>query len=56
MKMRDGHCQSCRHAVIEIAGGVSPQEVLQIIANICLYVHMYVLLGHARHQVCVFVP
>lgn len=56
MKMRDGHCQSCRCVVIEIAGGVSLQEVLQIIANICLHVHMYVLLEHARHQVCDFVP
>lgn len=42
MKMRDGHCHWCQHAVIEIAGGICPQQVLQIIANICLYVHMYV--------------
>lgn len=40
-KMRDGHCHSCQHVVIEIAGDVCPQEVLHIIANICLYVHTY---------------
>lgn len=56
--MKDGHCHSCQHVVIEIAEGVCPQELLQIIANICLFVHVYescsCLLGHGYNQVCDF--
>lgn len=58
MNMKDGHCHSCQHVVIEIAEGVCPQELLQIIANICLFVHVYescsCLLGHGYNQVCDF--
>lgn len=42
MKMRDQHCHSHQHVVTEIARGVCPQEVSQIIANICLPVYVYV--------------
>lgn len=51
MKMRNGHCHSHQHVVFETAG-VFPQKVLHIIANICHYLHMYVLLVHACNQVC----
>lgn len=55
--MRDGHCHSCQRVVNEL--GVCPQEVLKIIANICVYVHIYEsclnLLGNACSQICDFV-
>lgn len=50
--MRDGHCHS-HQVVFETAGGVCPQKVLRIIANICLHVHMYGFACTHMHSVCV---
>lgn len=49
--MRDGHCHS-HQVVFETAGGVCPQKVLCIIANICLHVHMYGFACTHMHSVC----